>query len=79
MIDPRPAVNGRTAVFSSVEVLDHEREEWTTFLPIDARPAASADDLFQEAIDAGWDDVRLVVHVTGDAPRSELRAGGRAP
>ncbi len=79
MIDAKPALTGRTTVFSSVEVLDHEREEWTTFLPIDARPAASAEDLVQEAIDAGWDDVRLVVHVTGDAPRSELRAVGRAP
>lgn len=52
-------------VFTSVEVLDHERGEWTSWLPVDARGAAGADDLVQDAVDAGWDDVRLVVHVTG--------------
>lgn len=69
MIDPRPALTGRTTVFSSVEVLDHERGEWVTFLPVDSRPAASGDDLVQEAIDAGWDDVRFVVHASGNPPR----------
>lgn len=67
MIDPDTAATGRTTIFSSVEVLDHDRGEWTTWLPLRARDATSADALVQAAICAGWDDVRLVVHLTGDA------------
>lgn len=69
MIDPNTVATGRTTVFSSVEVLDHEREEWTTFHPVDTRGTVRADDLVEDAVDAGWDDVRLVVHVSGCAPR----------
>lgn len=67
MIDPDTAATGRTTIFSLVEVLDHERGEWTTWLPLRARDVTSADALVQAAICAGWDDVRLVVHLTGGA------------
>jgi hypothetical protein len=50
-------------------VLDHERGEWTAWLPDEVLGAASAEDLVQSAVDGGWDDIRLVIHVSGAAPR----------
>jgi hypothetical protein len=70
VIDPNTAVTGRTTLFSSVMVFDHEREEWTTWLPVDQLRQASADALVQGAVDAGHDDIRLVLHVSGSREES---------
>jgi hypothetical protein len=69
VIGPNPVVTGRSTLFASVDVLDHERGEWTAWLPDEVLGAASAEDLVQSAVDGGWDDIRLVVHVSGAAPR----------
>lgn len=70
VIDPNTAATGRTMVFSSVEVFDHEREEWTTWLPVDPLGDAGGDALVQGAVDAGNDDIRLVLHVSGSPGES---------
>lgn len=65
MIDSNTDVTGRTTLFTLVEVFDHEYETWATWVPLDAAAEVKADTLLQGAIDAGHDDIRLVLHVSG--------------
>ena len=76
MIDPRTAATGRATVYAAVEVCDHERGEWMEWLPADLVGAASADELVQRAVDAGHDDIRLVVHVSGAGAPARSHARG---
>lgn len=65
MIGPSTNVTGRTRLFASVEAFDHERTTWVTSSSLADAAELSADALLQTAIDAGYDDIRLVLHVTG--------------
>jgi len=70
MIQPSTDLTGRTRLFASVEVFDHERERWSPWSTLASGTELDADGLLQAAIDGGYDDVRLVLHVTGS--REEL-------
>jgi hypothetical protein len=70
MIDPATDMTGRTRLFASVEAFDHELQEWADWAFLDDAARMDADSLLQDAIDAGHDDIRLLLHVTG--AREEL-------
>lgn len=63
-------VTGRTRLFSSVDVFDHERGSWVTWAPLTDAPGVRADDVLQAAIDDCFDDVRLVLHGAGNGADS---------
>ena len=65
MLDPNTPLTGRTALFVEVEVRDHEAGAWTVWRPAARSPRVDVDGLLQQAIDAGFDDVRAGVHSTG--------------
>jgi len=48
-----------------VEACDHEAGEWVEVAAAEPPDAVSPETLLQAAIDAGYDDVRMTVHVTG--------------
>ncbi len=65
MISSNTAVTGRTSLFHEVSIYDHEEDQWVVWLPCERACEVSADVLLQSAIDAGHDDIRLLVHVSG--------------
>jgi len=65
VIDPHTGATGRTRLFASVEVLDHEYDEWATWAFVDDAAQVNVEALLQDAVDAGHDDIRLVLHVAG--------------
>jgi len=65
VIDPNMALTGRTTVYAALEVCDHERGEWTAWQPDEVLDTRTADEMVQRAVDAGHDDIQLVVHVSG--------------
>lgn len=65
MLNPNTLNTGRTALFVEVEVRDHEAGTWTVWRATDRSQGVDVDALLQQAIDAGFDDVRASVHNTG--------------
>jgi len=65
MLDPNTPIIGRTALFVEVEVRDHEVGTWTVWRSTARFRRVDVDVLLQQAIDAGFDDVRASVHNTG--------------
>ena len=65
MLDPNTPITGRTALFVEVEVRDYEVGTWTVWRATDRSQGVDVDALLQQAIDAGFDDVRASVHSTG--------------
>ena len=65
MLDPNTPVTGRTALFVEVEVRDHEEGTWSVWSSIDQSPGVDMNARLQQAIVAGFDDVRAYVHNTG--------------
>ena len=65
MLNPNTPITGRTALFVEVEVRDHEMDTWTVWRAIDRFRGVNVNILLQQAIDAGFDDVRASVHNTG--------------
>ena len=65
MLEPSTCITGRTGLFVEVEVRDHEVCTWSLWSSIDQSPGVDVDTLLQQAIDAGFDDVRASVHNTG--------------
>jgi len=74
VVHPNSMMTGRTRLFSSVEVFDHERGSWVTWAPLTDAAEVHADDVLQAAIDDGFDDVRLVLHATGSSADSHWGA-----
>ena len=68
MVHANPPVTGRTTVFFTVEVFDHEREAWAPFSLQDSAAEVDADTIIQGAVDAGHDDARFVLHLSGGLP-----------
>jgi len=69
MLNPSTLITGRTALFVEVDVFDHEVGAWSVWSSTDDSEVADVNSLLQQAIDAGFDDVRASVHNTG-CPRS---------
>ena len=65
MLSPNTPSTGRTVLFVDVEVRDHELGTWSVWQSTDGLPGVDVDVLLQQAIDAGFDDVRATVHNTG--------------
>jgi len=65
MLNPNTPITGRTALFVEVEVRDHEMDTWTVWRSTAESRRVDVDVLLQQAIDAGFDDVRASVHNTG--------------
>lgn len=65
MLDPNSPITGRTALFVEVEVRDHEVGTWSLGSSTDRSQSEDVNVLLQQAIDAGFDDVRASVHNTG--------------
>lgn len=65
MLDPNTPITGRTALFVEVEVHDHEVGTWTAWRTTERFRGVDVNVLLQQAIDAGFDDVRARVHNTG--------------
>jgi len=65
MLNPNTPVTGRTALYVDVEVRDHEVGSWTVWSSTDQSQGVDMNGLMQQAIDAGFDDVRASVHNTG--------------
>jgi len=75
MIDPNTPVTGRTALLYEVSVYDHEAREWVVSQAFGRLEAMSTDVVLQSVIDAGHDDIRLLIHCTGSADEG----AGRSP
>lgn len=65
MLDPNTPITGRTALFVEVEIRDHEVGTWTAWRATDRFRGVDVNVLLQQAIHAGFDDVRASVHNTG--------------
>ena len=65
MLSPNTPISGRTALFVEIEVRDNELGTWSAWQSTDGLPTVDVDVLLQQAIDAGFDDVRATVHNTG--------------
>ena len=65
VLDPRTSITGRTTLFVEVEVRDHEVGSWSVWSSTDQSQGVDINAMMQQAIDAGFDDVRAVVHNTG--------------
>lgn len=65
MLDPSAPITGRTALFVEVEVRDHEEGTRSVWSSTDRFQGVDMNALMQQAIDAGFDDVRAYVHNTG--------------
>ena len=64
-LNPNTPIPGRTALFVDVDVFDHEAGAWSLWSSTDDSEVADVNALLQQAIDAGFDDVRASVHNTG--------------
>jgi hypothetical protein len=58
-------ITGRSALYVEVEVRDHEVGSWSVWSSTDQSQGVDMNAMMQQAIDAGFDDVRAVVHNTG--------------
>jgi len=58
-------ITGRSALYVEVEVRDHEVGSWSVWSSTDQSQGVDMNALVQQAIDAGFDDVRASVHNTG--------------
>ena len=65
MLEPSTCITGRTGLFVEIEVRDHAVGTWSLWSSIDQSPGVDVNALLQQAIDAGFDDVRASVHNTG--------------
>jgi hypothetical protein len=65
VLNPNTPNTGRTALFVEVEVRDHEVGTWSLWSATDRSQSEDVNVLLQQAIDAGFDDVRASVHNTG--------------
>ncbi len=65
MLSPNTPITGRTELFVEVEVRDHDVGSWSVWRSTDGLHGVDLNDLLQEAIDAGFDDIRANVHNTG--------------
>jgi hypothetical protein len=75
MLKPNTPVTGRTALFVNIEVLDHEVGRWSIWTTCDRLRCVDMNPLLQLAIDAGFDDVRAIVHNTGSLDDPSLIVG----
>ena len=75
MLEPNTARTGRTALFVDIEVLDHEAGTWSVWTTCDRLQCVDMNRLLQLAIDAGFDDVRAIVHNTGSLDDPSLIVG----
>jgi len=62
---PNTPITGRSALYVEVEVRDHEVGSWSVWSSTDQSQGVDMNALVQQAIDAGFDDVRASVHNTG--------------
>jgi len=65
MLNPNNPITGRTELFVEVEVRDHDVGSWSVWRSTDGLQGVDLNGLLQEAIDAGFDDIRASVHNTG--------------
>ena len=65
MLVPNTPITGRSALYVEVEVRDHEVGSWSVWSSTDQSQGVDMNALVQQAIDAGFDDVRASVHNTG--------------
>jgi len=65
VVDPNTPITGRTALYVGIEVRDHEVGAWSVWRSTDRFRGADVNLMLQQAIDAGFDDVRASVHNTG--------------
>jgi len=65
VLDPNTPITGRTALYVEVEVRDHGVGSWSVWSSADQSQGVDMNAMMQQAIDAGFDDVRAVVHNTG--------------
>jgi hypothetical protein len=65
VLDPNTPITGRTTLFVEIEVRDHEVGTWSAWSSTDQSHDLDVNALLQQAIDAGFDDVRASVHNTG--------------
>ena len=65
MLVPNTPMTGRSALYVEVEVRDHEVGSWSVWSSTDQSQGVDMNALMQQAIDAGFDDVRASVHNTG--------------
>ena len=65
MLVPNTPITGRSALYVEVEVRDHEVGSWSVWSSTDQSQGVDMNAMMQQAIDAGFDDVRAVVHNTG--------------
>jgi hypothetical protein len=64
MLNPNTPVTGRTELFVQVEVRDHEVGSWSVWSSTDESHGVDLNALLQKAIDAGFDDLRVIMHNT---------------
>ena len=67
MIDANTAQTGRTALLYELSVYDHEMHEWVVSRAFSRAEALNTDAILQSVIDAGHDDIKLLIHCTGSA------------
>jgi hypothetical protein len=65
VLDPNTPITGRSALYVEVEVHDHETGSWSVLSSIDDSQGVDTNAMMQQAIDAGFDDIRAIVHNTG--------------
>ena len=65
MVNPNPDLTGRSSILSEVSCFNHEVEAWIPWSRTQRTSELNAGGLIQAAINAGHDDVRLILHVTG--------------
>ena len=65
MLVSNTPITGRSALYVEVEVRDHEVGSWSVWSSTDQSQGVDMNALVQQAIDAGFDDVRASVHNTG--------------
>lgn len=65
MIHPNTPVTGRTTLLYQVSVYDHEAGQWVVSHAFSRVEEMSTDVVLQAVIDAGHDDIRLLIHCTG--------------
>jgi hypothetical protein len=75
MLSPNTPITGRTSLFVEIEVRDSEARTWSVWQSTDGLPGVDVNDLLQQAIDAGFDDVRATLHNTGSLDDPSLIVG----